>query len=323
MNGLKWNGKGYDTQTNIAYEIKEGKAFLKEFNYYGQILFEGEYLNGKKNGQGIYYIYDTKCIGEFKNDKPIGKRKDYYDGKLISKCEYLPGNMSRIKKYYDNGNLSFDGFFLYAFKRKGKKYYSSGKLRYEGEYLFDVQWNGKGYDENGNVMYEKINGTGKVKEYEEDHLVFEGEYLNGKRNGKGKEYDEDEGKLKFDGEYINGKKWSGIEYDEQGRTINVIENGTGCVKEYDDEGNLIFKGEYKNGEKNGKGKEYSMFGRLIFDGEYKNGKRNRKGIIFDNDIKIKGKFINGKLNGKVEEYSNNIYYLMVSLYPLAIAHSLF
>ena len=171
-----------------------------------------------------------------------------------------------------------------------------------------MQWNGKGYDENGNVIYELINGTGKVKEYEEKFLVFEGEYLNGKRNGKGKEYNKDENgvKLKFDGEYMNGKKWSGIEYDKQGRTINVLENGNGYIKEFDDEGNLIFKGEYKNGEKNGKGYEYSIFGTVKFDGEYKNGKRNGKGIIFNNDNKIKGEFINGQLNGKADEYNNNI-----------------
>ena len=37
------------------------------------------------------------------------------------------------------------------------------------------------------------------------HLIFEGEYLNGKRNGKGKEY-YDNGKLEFEGEFINGKR---------------------------------------------------------------------------------------------------------------------
>ena len=52
----------------------------------------------------------------------------------------------------------------------------------------------------------------KVKEfiiyenYNEDELIFEGEYLNGKRNGKGKEYDSF-GSLIFEGEYLNGKKW--------------------------------------------------------------------------------------------------------------------
>ena len=54
----------------------------------------------------------------------------------------------------------------------------------------------------GDSIYELINGTGKIKEYNEDgELEFEGEYLNGERNGKGKEY-HGNGKLKFEGEYL-------------------------------------------------------------------------------------------------------------------------
>ena len=55
-------------------------------------------------------------------------------------------------------------------------------------YLYDRKWNGKGYDENGNIIYELHNGNGKVREYKNDVLIFEGEYLEGLRNGKGKEY---------------------------------------------------------------------------------------------------------------------------------------
>ena len=99
-------------------------------------------------------------------------------------------------------------------------------MEYEGEFLYDKLWNGKGYDENGNIIYELINGTGKVKEYDEyGKLIFAGEYLNGKRNGKGKKYYK--GKLEFEGEYLNGKR-----------------NGSG--KEYDGNGNLLFEGEYLN-----------------------------------------------------------------------------
>ena len=49
------------------------------------------------------------------------------------------------------------------------------------------------------IIYET---TKKGKEYygEDDYLIFEGEYLNGKRNGKGKEYNR-AGNVKFEGEY--------------------------------------------------------------------------------------------------------------------------
>ena len=47
-----------------------------------------------------------------------------------------------------------------------------------------------------------VKGNGKVKEYHNDVLIFEGEYLNGRKNEKGKEYDDKNGILMFEGEYI-------------------------------------------------------------------------------------------------------------------------
>ena len=44
-----------------------------------------------------------------------------------------------------------------------------------------------------------------MKEYLDNKLIYEGEYLNGKRNGKGKEYN-DNGKLIYEGDYSNGIK---------------------------------------------------------------------------------------------------------------------
>jgi len=47
------------------------------------LLFEGEYLNGKKNGKGKEYYKDKlKYEGEYLNGKKIGKGKEYYNGEL-------------------------------------------------------------------------------------------------------------------------------------------------------------------------------------------------------------------------------------------------
>ena len=66
------------------------------------------------------------------------------------------------KEYYDNGQLKFEGEYLYDDKIKGK-FYVNEKLEYEGEYLYNEKWNGKGYDEYGNIIYELKNGTEKEK----------------------------------------------------------------------------------------------------------------------------------------------------------------
>ena len=204
------------------------------------------------------------------------------------------------------------------------------RIEYEGEYLFNKKWKGKGYDENGNIIYELKNGTGPIKYYINNNLlfdgfvkngkkdgkckeygsskelIFEGEYKNNKRNGKGKEYNYN-GKLIFDGEYIDGIKWKGKIY------------------EYDKKDDLIFEGEYMKGEKNGHGKIIRK-NKIIFEGEFLNGKRwngngydnkgnkiydlkNGNGFVIehnpDNSISFEGNYINGEKNGYIKEYDDS------------------
>ena len=54
----KWNGKGYDENGNIIYELKNGTGKVLEYNdWSGKLKFEGEYLNGKKNGKAKEYNF--------------------------------------------------------------------------------------------------------------------------------------------------------------------------------------------------------------------------------------------------------------------------
>ena len=61
-----------------------------------------------------------------------------------------------------------------------------------------------------------INGFGKEFTNDDDKLIFEGEYLNGKRNRKGKKYHYDRDNnsyILFEGAYLNDKRWDGKGYD--------------------------------------------------------------------------------------------------------------
>ena len=191
--GNKWNGKYYYLLNNNVIEIKNGKGLIKEYDDYGKLEYEGEYLNGQINGKGKQY---------------------YYNNKLEFEGEYLYGYKLKGKQYYYDGKLEFEGEYLYGNKwnGKGKEYGKDGLLIFEGEYLKGERWNGEGkeYDKDGFLIYEGeyLNGKrhGIGKEYNDDgKLIFDGEYLNGERHGKGKEYYYD-GTLKFDGEYLNGKR---------------------------------------------------------------------------------------------------------------------
>ena len=43
----KWNGKGYDGNNNIIYELNKGIGKVKNYYYDGILIFEGELLNDK------------------------------------------------------------------------------------------------------------------------------------------------------------------------------------------------------------------------------------------------------------------------------------
>ena len=126
---------------------------------------------------------------------------------------------------------------------------------------YGLRWNGKINNYNNQFLFEIKDGNGKGKEYNfNGKLEYEGEFKNGERI-KGKEYNDD--KIIFKGEYLNGKRWNGIikEYNYEDGIIyeGEFRNGeiNGKGKEYEKENHrLIFEGEYLNGKKNGNGKEF-------------------------------------------------------------------
>ena len=251
------------------YKIVETNGRIKEFfRCNDKIAYEGEYLNGKRNGKGKEYNKKGQLIyeGEYSNGKRHGKGKEYWNT-----YDFI---------------LIFEGKFSNGHKWDGKEYF-------------------KYIDGKEEIISEMKNGQGFIKkyyEYRNDVSQIEGEYKNGKMNGKGKErYYScclfDGSRIIFEGEYKNGKKWNGKGGDAS--IYNLI-NGKGYMEEigYD----YYFEGEYVNGEKNGKGKEYEKGG-LIFEGEYKNGKKNGKGKEYYNDeiLLFEGEYKNG-FRAKGKEY---------------------
>ena len=55
----------------MEYEIKDGKGNIKEYNSICKLEFEGEYLNGKRNGKGKEY-YDNGKL-KFEGEYDYGK----------------------------------------------------------------------------------------------------------------------------------------------------------------------------------------------------------------------------------------------------------
>ena len=146
-------------QNKLGISIREyagtaGKYKIAEKNGIGKIydletdklIFEGEYLNGKKNGKGKEYFFDgtLNFEGEYLNGEKNGKGKEYSYGRLIFEGEFLNNKRHGKGKEYSYGRLIFEGEFLNNERHgKGKEYNYSG-LIFEGEYLNGQKWTGKG-----------------------------------------------------------------------------------------------------------------------------------------------------------------------------------
>ena len=161
----KWNGKGYDENRNIIYELINGTGKVKEYYDNGKLMFEGEYLNGNRNGKGKEYNYDGKL--EYEGEYLNGKR---WNGKVYDINNNIAGILNngngKIKEFNENGELEFEGEYINGKKNgKGKEYYDNDKLLFEGEYLNGKRWNGKVYDSNNNISHELKNGKGSCNRF--------------------------------------------------------------------------------------------------------------------------------------------------------------
>ena len=143
----------------LNLKIKENCIFFNGIKEY-----EGDIVNGVKQGQGIEYYKNQKkrYEGSFKIGNHHGKGKEYYDNEIL--------------KYDGEFN---DGYY----DKRGIEYDETGKIIYEGEFK-------KG----------KYHGKGKL--YRNGKLIYEGDFVDNKLQGKGKEYNE-EGKVLYSGEFQN------------------------------------------------------------------------------------------------------------------------
>ena len=286
QNKININLINYKLFKGIYIEYESETKVKEYYGDTGNIRFEGEYLNGKRNGKGKEYHNNENLMfeGEYFNGERNGKGKEYYeDGNLKFEGEYLNGKRNGKGKEYDG--------ILYI-------------LIFDGEYKNGLRWTGKILNARHDFS-ELKNGTGYIKYINSDgYLQYEAQYSNGKRNGKGKKYDHN-GKLIFEGEYKNDKKWNGKGYDASKNIVYELIKGNGKVIKYNNFGRLFFEGEYLNGEKNGKGIKYGI--EYKFEGEYLNGKRNGKGKEYYNNgqLKFEGGYLDDKRNGKGKEFDYN------------------
>ncbi|MDI1234300.1 MAG: hypothetical protein PSX81_08465 [bacterium] len=175
------------------------------FTYYyrnGQKSGEGEFKNGKLNGEWTYWFKDgnKKSGGSYDKGDRTGEWQYFHkNAKLKGKGIWLKDEKDGVWSFfYDNGEKQED--YNYT---KGKKdgefteYFNSGKIKEKGK-------------------YEKDSLYGPYEEYwENGNLAAKGEFSDNKYNGSWEWFHEN-GKTSCKVDYKNGKFLSGNFYNEEG-----------------------------------------------------------------------------------------------------------
>ena len=133
INGKRWQGKTYNYMGIEEFEIKEGSGNIREYNYNGIKLYEGDIVKGIKEGYG----------------------KEFFQGKVEYEGIFMNGKREvEGVEYYSNGNIEYSGGFKNGERNgDGKLYDLNENLVYEGEFNCG-NWNGKGKEyNNGKLIF--------------------------------------------------------------------------------------------------------------------------------------------------------------------------
>jgi len=192
--------------------------------------------NGMKQGRWTktYSNGVPRYEGQFKNDKPYGEFKHYYEnGTLKAITNYSPdGVVARTKTFHENSQPMAVGKFIKQKKDSLWTYYSEvdGKLISDETYRKGVL-NGLSrtyYPETGNIAesIEFKNGIkkGKLRKYfPEGSIMTEGTYKDDQLDGEFTLYFPD-GSIQLKGLYKNGVQIGRWHYfDENGNEISESE----------------------------------------------------------------------------------------------------
>lgn len=225
---------------------------------------------GWKQGywKGYYPNKKIKYTGFFKDNKPVGTFKRYYeDGTIKALMIYnSAGNKAFTTLYYQNGSKAAEGNFTGTVKDStwnyfsyydktlsgrenfvmGKKegisvsYYSSGKKSQELEYRNDIK-NGiwRQYYSNGILKLATAYRNGKrngnfIVNYPNDKPEWKGMYIDDIKDGKWIHYNPD-GTLDIEIEFVKGVARNSQEMDDrESKFLEQFEKLKGSIPEPDE-----------------------------------------------------------------------------------------
>lgn len=99
-------------QMEVIEKKKNNVEMPKEFHFFKKAMYRGEWLNDKREGNGIMEFDDgSRYEGEWKNDRREGQGTKFYITGAIYKGEWKDGKRDgKGMMKYSNGDI-FEGFF--------------------------------------------------------------------------------------------------------------------------------------------------------------------------------------------------------------------
>ncbi len=174
MNGTSI--KRYDDgSVKMTHEVRDGKlnGVAREYNEYGTLIVEGNYVNDQE--EGLFSYYDDNGVLDFTETYKYGKLNGEYivyhpNGKPKKKCTYSYGiRTGDAFEYDEEGNIISEYDYINNKKFGVYKEYTDGVETFSGMYLNDSL--------NGFFTQTLINAKGEF--YATMKGSYKGDYLEG------------------------------------------------------------------------------------------------------------------------------------------------
>ena len=329
IDGSEYHGEFKHDKRNGRGSVKKGNDILFDGEWvdgmkegHGKeiqslVIYEGSFKQGKRHGEGVLSLPGGQLIysGSWANGKKSGQGCEILKGGIKYEGSFRNDQYDGAGKQWQDNVLVFDGHFRNGFREgAGTVYNQDGSIASKGMFhenrlngICTIYHGSPSVYYTGMVTNDLPNGQGI------EHLangdIYEGEFVNGKWHGRGQLRDS-EMRLKYEGRWKCGlRHGEGKNIDDQGVYVGEYEkglkHGEGKLEFYNQS---RYVGQFMDDLFNGKGRLISSEGRVVYDGEWRNGLRCGEGkLYFENGEYFQGSFCDDMMCGKgVYFYSNGM-----------------
>lgn len=286
VTGIWKNGKIHEKMMEFSNEIGDYYGYIKDgkpsrrgiLKYKDGSVYDGEWKNGKYDGEGVFSCLEYTYKGNFLNNYPNGNGSIlFYDySSYVGSWKDGMANGQGVMKF-SNGDVYNGEWLSNEFNGNGTYMFSTGDI-YIGGFANGLQsgdgmYMGKNFSYSGGWEEGWINGFGTI-EYENGE-VYEGNFVENQKYGYGK-YSFNSGNV-YEGEFVDDKI-----------------NGLGTF--YFSDGS-IYEGEFEDGKICGDGTFYCVINNdtvaitAFWDG--KNNIPSEVSMLFSNGDLYEGPLKNG------------------------------